>query len=226
MRAAPEAFNMRFQGARRAPLSITFFGLYDLQLLFFLGLYLPVATARDVYIAHWRPSIPSDVVDAIFGEYLTETVGQHMQPPVNFIPVPVMYDGTMPLQKFVFSETARLIDFYYLPAQAGLCWSLSPLAGAPLLNAIEGHGSAMIGGVVIARADNANVNTLQDIKGRVVSSLTIGAIQGWLLQDDLASQAGVNTMQVTCPLSKCAFPVLTECVAIPGRQASADVSVQ
>ena len=62
---------------------------------------------------------------------------------------------------------------------------------ATLMPNIDGHPVTTFGGVVVARADRADINTLEDLRGKVVASPTDQSLGGYLMQRWELTKKGV-----------------------------------
>jgi PAS domain S-box-containing protein len=120
----------------------------------------------------------------------------------------VFLKQAMPKQDFVvevFTDAeldaavaSRQLDFvltnpghYLLLAQrSGLS---APLA--TLIDSENGHAISAFGGVIFSRAGQANINTLQDIRGKTIATIGTGYLAGYQMQAYELKQAGINLPQ-------------------------------
>ena len=112
-------------------------------------------------------------------EYLTKTAGTLFDPPLIFETVPVLFDDRV-LDEF--ESPGGAYDFMF--ANPAITTCVSSEVGAQSLNTVIAKrkvgGSVYeltnFGGVIITQADNNDINTLQDIKGKRVGVISISGL--------------------------------------------------
>jgi ABC-type phosphate/phosphonate transport system substrate-binding protein len=127
-----------------------------------------------------------------FSEYLTATAGQRFDPPIRF---------EMRALDFValFNDTsAGLVDFIYVNPSAFSCieseYEAYSLASQVSLRIVKGvkYDLKKFGGVIAALADNDQINTITDLRGKIVAAASISGLGSGQLQFREMLKAGLN----------------------------------
>mmetsp|Transcript_15045 Transcript_15045/g.34239 ORF Transcript_15045/g.34239 Transcript_15045/m.34239 type:complete len:1000 (-) Transcript_15045:932-3931(-) len=127
-----------------------------------------------------------------FQEYLDQSVGERFDPPINF----KMKVSADPLLDWVDNKDE--VDFMYsdtgLSACIGVEIGAQPIATT--VSRLEARGRTydldMFGGTMLVRADNDRVNSVEDLKGKVIGALAISDFAGAQVQFFVMKQAGVD----------------------------------
>lgn len=117
-----------------------------------------------------------------FSEYLTATAGQRFDPPIKFDMVPYTFDGI-----FDAIEHDQL-DFMFTSPSIYSCIGIE--VGAAALGTIITHEEVrgkvydldVFAGVMTTRADNYDIETIQDLKGKIIGAGAISQLAGGQLQ--------------------------------------------
>ena len=121
-----------------------------------------------------------------FSDYLTATVGSRFDPPIAFELKPLNFVT-------LFSDVEeKMVDFIYVNPSAFSCIESEHGANTLVTQiskrrvAVGGENKVFhltkFGGVIIARADNANVNSIRDIKGKSVACASISGLGSGQMQ--------------------------------------------
>ena len=127
-----------------------------------------------------------------FGEYLSSTAGRRFDPPVTFEMVYLdfqrMYDWT----------ASGDIDFTFVSPSPSACLaaefgtqSLVSYTSRANLDG-ESYELSEFAGLVITRADNAEIGTIQDLQDKVVGAVSIAGFGAALLQFHEMQKAGMS----------------------------------
>lgn len=118
-----------------------------------------------------------------------EQTQQQWQPTVDYLNVHVAGGYHFTIEPLFFPELDKAVDvqrFDFLltnPEHYATLRSRHGLAViATLMPLAEGHPVSEFGGVIFARADNTQVNALQDIRGKVVASVAEQSFGAYLIQ--------------------------------------------
>lgn len=119
-----------------------------------------------------------DMYGTLFADYLTETAGKRIDPPVSFEVVPVTLKALMTL-----AETEQ-VDFMFASSAVFSCmtttYGAEPLG--TIINRRESRGQDynldMYGGVMFVMKDNDEVNNIEDFKDRIIGAGSITAMGG------------------------------------------------
>jgi len=68
---------------------------------------------------------------------------------------------------------------------------------ATLMPMVEGHPVTMFGGVILTRADRSDINTLQDLRGKIISSPAEQSLGGYLMQRWTLYKQGIGIREVS-----------------------------
>ena len=128
----------------------------------------------------------------IFAEYLTATVGQRFEPSVEFEMVPVTFQS-------VFDEAERGdVDFMFASPSPFACveaqYGAQSLVTKATKSVVDGKTYTLseFAGKIIARADNDEINTIHDLKDKIVASVAISGFAAGQLQFREMQQAGMS----------------------------------
>jgi serine/threonine protein kinase/ABC-type phosphate/phosphonate transport system substrate-binding protein len=120
--------------------------------------------------------------NATWNSYLTATAGKRFDPPLEFAMKALNFN-------LLFTDTRdAIVDFIYVNPSAYSCieseYTAHSLASQISRRVIGGkvYDLNMFGGVIFARADNENVNTLKDIKGTTVAAASINGLGSGQMQ--------------------------------------------
>lgn len=119
-----------------------------------------------------------DAYNEIFQHYLTETAGRRFDPPIQFEMIPVNSWDLMN------GAEAEEVDFFF--ANPGLFTCVGINAGAqPLVTAtsrvkVRGHTFDLdvFGGVIATREDRDDIDTIYDLKGKIIGAQSIAVLNG------------------------------------------------
>ncbi|CAB9525762.1 Receptor-type guanylate cyclase gcy [Seminavis robusta] len=127
-----------------------------------------------------------------FADYLTATAGQRFDPPVSFQMVPVNFQS-------MFDEAEKgTVDFLYLSPSPFTCveaeFGAQSLVSHISKRVVGGNTYTLekFAGVIAVRADNHEIKTLQDLKGKVVASAAISSFGGGAMQFREVINAGMS----------------------------------
>lgn len=137
--------------------------------------------------------------NATFSTYLSAAVGQNIyNSSISFELVPIEFrKGDNPVEEF----RPELVDFVFTnPSMYSCVESLhgaAPLATFINQRRVNGqvHELEQFGGVIFARSDNDEINTIIDIKGRRVASVSISGLGSGQMQFREMQRAGVHYLQ-------------------------------
>ena len=137
-----------------------------------------------------------DVTDMYYNltlnSYLTYTVGQRFTEPIEFEMVPLLFND--------FMEAVEHEDIDFIYANPGSYSCVGTEFGAhPLATTIskvyangESYDLDVFGGVIFTRADNDEINTLLDLKDKIIGAGSINVIMGGQAQLYTMMQAGMD----------------------------------
>eukprot|EP00526_Cylindrotheca_closterium_P001767 CAMPEP_0113659478 /NCGR_PEP_ID=MMETSP0017_2-20120614/32381_1 /TAXON_ID=2856 /ORGANISM="Cylindrotheca closterium" /LENGTH=1078 /DNA_ID=CAMNT_0000574035 /DNA_START=785 /DNA_END=4021 /DNA_ORIENTATION=- /assembly_acc=CAM_ASM_000147 len=120
--------------------------------------------------------------NSTFSDYLTETAGKRFDPPITFemqhVSFQTMYDYT----------ASNEIDFAFVNSAAAECisaqystQSLATIVGSRKKDG-QRYNTSTFGGLVITRADNDNINRIEDLKDKVIAAISISGFGAGLMQ--------------------------------------------
>jgi len=127
-----------------------------------------------------------------FGEYLTDTAGRRFDIPIRFEMVPVTTQG---LFDAVDEEE---IDFFFANPGVYSCVGVelgaNPLATIVSRLTVRGHTYELdvYGGVIATRAENDDINSIVDLKDKVIGAGAISQIMAAQLQFYEMERAGMS----------------------------------
>lgn len=128
----------------------------------------------------------------VFADYLTATAGMRFEPPIQFNVIPNYYDG-------IFTAiTNGEIDFLYSNPAVYSCIGAevgaTALATVVRTFSVRGHTFDLdeYGGVIAVRYDNDDINTITDIKGKIVGAGAIIDLMGGQMQFYEMERAGMS----------------------------------
>ena len=135
--------------------------------------------------------------NATFMDYLSATAGQRFDPPIQFELVPLDFN-------LLYTDTEQgLVDFIYANPSAFSCieseYTASSLVSQVSRRKISGkvYNLKKFGGVIMARADNDQVNHIHDLKGKVVAAASISGLGSGLMQFLTMVNAGMSFINGT-----------------------------
>ncbi|KAG7339958.1 adenylate and guanylate cyclase catalytic domain containing protein [Nitzschia inconspicua] len=117
-----------------------------------------------------------------FGEYLTETAGRRFDPPIKFEIVSLYYE------KLLVAIDNKEVDFFF--ANPGVYSCVGTEIGASALVTAIKHVEVrnqvfdldVYAGVIATRADNEEIKTIADLKGKVIGAGAIVDLMGGQMQ--------------------------------------------
>ncbi|CAB9496779.1 Receptor-type guanylate cyclase gcy [Seminavis robusta] len=124
-----------------------------------------------------------------FGSYLTATAGRRFDPPIRF--------SMKPLSLGSLFEEHRQVDFIYVNPSAFSCIAsehgAQSLASQISRRNVDGKQYDLVKfGGVIATLANSTVNTLQDLKGKIVAAASISGLGSGQMQFREMQKAGLS----------------------------------
>lgn len=128
----------------------------------------------------------------IYAEYLTQTAGKKFDPPIEFRVVPY-YFGDL----FSAIENGE-VDFVYSNPGVFSCIGVEfgATALATVVKALTTHGRTydldVYGGVIAARRDNDQINTITDLKDKIIGAGSIVDLMGGQMQIYEMGRAGLS----------------------------------
>ncbi|EGD74805.1 TKL/DICTY4/DRK protein kinase [Salpingoeca rosetta] len=125
-----------------------------------------------------------------FSTYLTNTAGRTFNPPVTFNAIPVAFSD------FVNSVSKGELDFTYCNPTLFSCIE-SGEEMAPLLtvrNFRLGHELTVFAGVIFTAASRDDINTLEDVRGKRLSGVSMTSLGGFQMQYGMLHVAGIELM--------------------------------
>lgn len=130
-----------------------------------------------------------------FADYLSITVGESYNPPVAFEMVAVEFgDALRELQRDSIDFTfANPSVFSCVESESGA----SSLATIVSTRRVDGSDFELeeFGGVIIARSDNDSVDTVTDIKDKIVGTVSLTGLGSGQMQFRALRQAGLHHLQ-------------------------------
>jgi ABC-type phosphate/phosphonate transport system substrate-binding protein len=133
-----------------------------------------------------------DETHQVFADYLTQTAGTLFDPPIQFKVEPKDYDG-------VFKATMdEDIDFLYSNPGVYSCigTQFGATALATIVRRVSIRGQSkdldVYGGVIAVRSDNDQVNTILDLKDKVIGAGSILDLMGGQMQIYEMEKAGMS----------------------------------
>jgi hypothetical protein len=117
-----------------------------------------------------------------FVDYLTATVGQRYDPPISFELKPLNF-----ISLFADTETAN-VDFIYVNPSAFSCieseFTAHSLVSQVSRRNIQGniYDLKKFGGVIAARADNPEIQSILDLKDKVIAAASISGLGSGQMQ--------------------------------------------
>ena len=121
-----------------------------------------------------------------FATYLNETVGARYN--ITFEAVPMNFEDT-----FDFVEN-RKIDFIYTNPSAFSCveseFGVAPIVS--LRNFRLGHTLNQFGGTIFTRAERGDINSIYDLKDKIVEAVSITGLGACQMQWRLMTEKGMN----------------------------------
>jgi len=131
-----------------------------------------------------------------FATYLTTMVGPTFDPPVSFEMEPVTFGTVSAIDKF-----EQGFDFMFANPSVFSCVE-SEVGATSLLTFIsrrvvkkEAHLLTKFGGVVVARSDNDEVNSLRDVPGKIVGTISISGLGSGQMQFRELQKLGIHHLQ-------------------------------
>lgn len=130
--------------------------------------------------------------NSTFADYLTATAGQRFDPPVRFQLKPLNF-----VQLFTDTE-ATLVDFIYVNPSAFSCIE-SEYGAQSLVSQIsrrvvggQSHDLTRFGGVIATLRNNTEINSIQDLKGKVIAAASISGLGSGQMQFKEMLDAGMS----------------------------------
>ncbi|CAB9524509.1 activated protein kinase catalytic subunit alpha-1 [Seminavis robusta] len=129
-----------------------------------------------------------------FVDYLTATAGQRFDPPISFN----MTTSDQPITDWVDGREENEMDFIYSDTGVMSCFGVE--MGAQILATTVSHMKVrgheynldLFGGVIFTRADNYGINTLNDLKDKVIGALDISDFAGGQVQFYVMQESGLD----------------------------------
>lgn len=133
-----------------------------------------------------------DETSKIFGEYLTATAGQRFDPPMQFNVVPGHYED------LITSIDKKELDFLY--ANPGIYTCVGTQVGATALATVvktllvrgQTFDLDVYAGVIAVRNDNDAINTITDLKGRIIGASDVVHLLAGQMQAYEMEKAGLS----------------------------------
>ena len=117
-----------------------------------------------------------------FNQYLSLTAGRRYDIPINFVMKPLNFTSL-----FSDSETSN-VDFIYVNPSAYSCieseyeaYSLASQVSRRNVHDVQ-YNLKKFGGVIVTRADNHKINTIQDLKNKVIAAASISGLGSGQMQ--------------------------------------------
>ena len=135
-----------------------------------------------------------------FGDYLTATAGRRFaDPPVRFEMVPLDFVSLYEIDDAAAAVNAS-VDFLYVNPSAFSCLESEhrarSLASQVSRRTADGgrhyHDLNRFGGVILARADNSNVQTVTDLRDKVIAAASISGLGSGQMQFRVMQEAGLS----------------------------------
>lgn len=128
----------------------------------------------------------------VFGEYLTKTAGRKFDPPLEFEMVPMTPEG--------LSDSGQTGDIDFFFANPGVFSCLNVELDASALATViarlnlrgKVHDLDVFAGVMIARADRKDIQTVRDFKNQIIAAGALSMILGGQVQFYEMGRAGVS----------------------------------
>jgi hypothetical protein len=134
-----------------------------------------------------------DEFSQTFSNYLSLTVGNRFDPPISFETVPVAFTDIV--------DRLSTYDFVYANPSVFSCIE-SEVGANSLVSQIalrtvggEKYSHTQFGGVIFTRADNDQVNRIEDIKGKRVATVSITGLGSGQMQFREFQRAGLHHLQ-------------------------------
>ncbi len=133
-----------------------------------------------------------DETNQVFGEYLTATAGKRFDPPIQFNVVPNYFDGI-----FDAIENEE-VDFLYSDPGVYSCigTQVGATALATVVRKLSVRGRSfdldVYGGVIAVRHDNDEINTIGDLKDKIIGAGAITDLMGGQMQINELERAGMS----------------------------------
>lgn len=127
-----------------------------------------------------------------FGEFLTATAGRAFDPPIEFEMVPLDF------QRIFERAYSKKIDFLYAGPGIYSCIGVETgaLPVATIISRLNVRGRQfdldVFGGVIFTRADNYEVETVRDLKGKIIGAASLTQIQAGQQQFYEMIKAGLS----------------------------------
>jgi serine/threonine protein kinase len=134
-----------------------------------------------------------DEFSPTFSNYLTLTVGNRFDPPIEFVTVPVAFNGIvdeLSTHDFVYANPSV---FSCIESEVGANSLVSQVARRRVSG--EDFSLTQFGGVIFTKADNDQVNNIEDIKGKRVATVSITGLGSGQMQFRELQRAGLHHLQ-------------------------------
>lgn len=127
-----------------------------------------------------------------FSDYLTATAGKRFDPPIRFEMKPLNF-------RSLFTDTEKAdIDYIYVNPSAFSCieseYEARSLVSQISKRVVGGDTFFLnkFGGVITARADNEEIQTIEDLKGKIIAAASISGLGSGQMQFRVLHEAGIS----------------------------------
>ena len=130
-----------------------------------------------------------------FNDYLTATAGQRFDPPIQFEMIPLNF-----ISLFTSTESSA-VDFIYVNPSAYSCiesqYGASSLVTQISRRKVGGNTYDLkeFGGVIAVRANNTEINNIQDLKGKIIAAASISGLGSGQMQFLEMINSGMSYLQ-------------------------------
>lgn len=134
-----------------------------------------------------------ELFGGVFRDSLTATAGQRFNPPIKFTVAPVNYEDL-----FLALEDDEQVDFFTGNPGTYTCvgveYGAQPLVTFVSRLEVRGHifDLDVFGGVMFVRADNDEINEIEDFQDKIIASGAISQLMAGPLQFYEMEKAGVS----------------------------------
>mmetsp|Transcript_2625 Transcript_2625/g.5009 ORF Transcript_2625/g.5009 Transcript_2625/m.5009 type:complete len:197 (+) Transcript_2625:364-954(+) len=145
-------------------------------------------------LAHRGESVAYFQFNKTFSDYLTYTAGQRFDPPLEFEMVPLDY-----VKMFSDTEDA-VVDFLFVNPSAFSCleseYGLRSLVSMINRRVVNGrvYDLEKFGGVIMTKANREDIQTMQDLKGKIIAASSISGLGSGQMQFRRMIEAGMDFM--------------------------------
>ena len=120
--------------------------------------------------------------NSTFADYLTQTAGQRFDPPISFEMIDLNW------QTMYEMTEANDIDFTFVNSAAATCLtaqystqSLATIVGSTTKDG-KRYNMSKFGGLIITRADNEQIERIEDLEGKIIGAASISGFGSGLMQ--------------------------------------------